>query len=842
MMRKFLLFFLFSTLFILISSAQTQSPDAYLGYELGKRFTRHYQVVDYFKHVAANNSNVKLIQYGETYENRPLYIAIVSSEGNMSKLEEIQKSQMQASGMEDSGAKDPEVAIVWLSYNVHGNEAVSTEVAMKTLYQLVDPGHAQSKKWLENTVVIIDPCINPDGRERYVNWYGQKANQPHNTNPWAVEHREPWPGGRANHYLFDLNRDWAWATQKETQHRLEVYNNWLPHIHVDFHEQGVNEPYYFAPAAEPYHEAITEFQKEFQKTIGLNHARYFDKEGWLYFTKERFDLLYPSYGDTYPSFNGAIGMTYEQGGSGRAGLGVINEEGNELTLSDRIAHHYTTAMSTIEVASQNAARLIEEYGRYFDRSSKAQGKYRSYVIKNDQGDKLKSLTTLLDRHRIAYGSVSADLSTRGFSFKTNKEVKLQVEPSDLIINMAQPKANLVKALFEPQTKLSDSLTYDITAWSIPYARGLDAYALGNSISLEKYQEEISEMPVLEERPYAYISRWSSTDDVAFLSYLLKNKVKVRYAQRPFTTDAGNYQAGTLIITRAGNEMLENFDAIVRKGIKKFDRHSETVMTGWVNTGNDFGSSRVGFLKAPKVALLSGPGVSSLSFGAIWHFFEQQIAYPVNVLDTSYFNRVDLSEFDMLILPSGNYRSLLTESLMKELESWVRNGGKLLVIGSGISVFADNEQFDISRFGSEEEKLKAEELIKQKQKESQLRTYNDRERYNISDYITGSIFRASLDNTNPLGFGYDDYYYTLKVSESRYAYLENGYNVSVISDSDAKVSGFAGSNVIGALEESLVYGVERKGRGTVVYLVDDPLFRSFWENGKLLFSNAVFMVD
>ena len=349
-------------------------------------------------------------------------------------------------------------------------------------------------------------------------------------------------------------------------------------------------------------------------------------------------------------------------------------------------------------------------------------------------------------------------------------------------------------------------------------------------------------PAWPEKPYAYLSPWKSTNDVAFLSYLLKNGIKVRYAQRPFSTDKKNYGAGTLIITRAGNEKQKDFDFMVRRGLHEFGRDAEAVMTGWVSKGNDFGSSKVGFLKSPKVALVSGPGVSSLNFGAIWHFFEQQIAYPVNVLDSSYFNSIDLSVFDVLILPSGNYRRLLTEDMMQRLDTWVRNGGKLVVIGSGIARFADSEQFEIERYGSDEEKKKAEELKKEKRKESQLRTYNDEERYNISDYITGSIFRASLDNTNPLGFGYGDHYYTLKVSGDRYAYLDNGYNVSVIADTDARVSGFVGSNAKSAVEESLVYGVEKKGRGSVVYLVDDPLFRSFWENGKLLFSNAIFMVD
>ncbi|MEX2336464.1 MAG: M14 family zinc carboxypeptidase, partial [Fulvivirga sp.] len=276
-----LLFFIFQ------SQAQLQSPTDFLGYEPGEQFSRHADVINYFEHLAEQSPLVEYQTYGKTNERRPLTYAVVSSEENIKNLEKIRNRHL-ANARNETEA---DIAIVWLSYNVHGNEASSTEASMKTLYALI----TEKQDYLENTVVIIDPTVNPDGRDRYANWYNQVKAEPYNTSQAAIEHNEPWPGGRPNHYLFDLNRDWAWATQIETRERLKIYNQWLPHIHVDFHEQGMNEPYYFAPAAEPFHEIITPFQREFQTEIGKNHARYFDEEGWLYFTKERFDLLYPSY-------------------------------------------------------------------------------------------------------------------------------------------------------------------------------------------------------------------------------------------------------------------------------------------------------------------------------------------------------------------------------------------------------------------------------------------------------------------------------------------------------------------------------------------------------------------
>ena len=841
-MKKTILYLSFLLVFSGFLQAQTQSPAEFLGYELGDRFSRHFQVIDYFKHVAENNANVNLIKYGETYENRPLHLAIVASPENFERLEEIRNNQLASARIIKGDATKQDVAIVWLSYNVHGNEAVSTEVSMKTLFELVNPENQTTKEWLKNTVLIIDPCINPDGRDRYVNWYNQKVNFPYNKNPDAAEHHEPWPGGRANHYLFDLNRDWAWATQIESQQRLKHYQEWMPHIHVDFHEQGVDNPYYFAPAAEPYHEVITDFQREFQVTVGKNHARYFDEKGWLYFTKEVFDLLYPSYGDTYPTFNGAIGMTYEQGGSGRAGLGVLNSEGDELSLKDRIAHHFTTSMSTIEVASLNAPQLIENYESFFKKAVENPiGPYKSYVIKNDNQDKINSLMKLMDRHNIEYGTVSGNIDTKGFSYKTNTSSKVRISANDLVINTNQPKSNFIKALFEPQTKLSDSLTYDITAWSLPYARGLNAYALGTKVNTEKYLVKDSLTAISIDKPYAYISKWNSVEDVAFVSHLLQKKVKIRFSETPFSLEGKSFGAGSIVITRTGNEKLTNFDELVREAGKTFHRDLKAVSTGLVGSGNDFGSSKVVYLKAPKVAVVSGEGVSSLNFGAIWHFFEQQIGYQVNIIDTGYFSSVDLHDYDVLILPSGNYRKLFDKEGLKSLETWIKNGGKVVAIRYAINVFAQSDDFDISKYGSKEEKEQAKKDENNREKEEQLITYNDKERNTISNFITGSIFKASLDNTSPLGFGYSDYYYTLKVGSNRFAYLKNGYNVSVIDDPSLKVSGFAGKNAMETLEKSLVYGVEQKGKGTLVYLVDDPLFRSFWENGKLLFSNAVFMV-
>ncbi|HEX3386933.1 MAG TPA: M14 metallopeptidase family protein, partial [Mucilaginibacter sp.] len=477
MLKKVLFAIVFLYCSVAASAQQVQSPSEFLGYKLGSQFTPHTHIVEYFKYVASTSKNVKLHQYGTTNEGRPLMVMFIASDENIGRLEEIRQHNISLTGLGDSSRNLKDVpVIVWLSYNVHGNEPSSSEAAMQSLYNLVDPSNIQAKQWLKNTVVIIDPCLNPDGRERYINYYRSVAGAAPNADPAAREHNEPWPGGRVNHYYYDLNRDWAWQTQKETQARVALFNKWLPQVHVDFHEQGYNAPYYFAPAAEPFHRDITPWQREFQTIIGKNNAKYFDQHGWLYYTREIYDLLYPSYGDTYPIYNGSIGMTYEQGGIG-AGLAIALRSGDTLTLTDRIAHHVSNSMSTIETASVNAQKALDEFKKYYDDGrSNPPGEYKTYVIKNDNPDKMALLGALLHRNGVRYGD-GVKTKAVGYNYVSGKTEQFDIDKEDIVISAYQPKAVLTNVLLEPKTFVADSNTYDITAWSLPYAYGLKAYSL-----------------------------------------------------------------------------------------------------------------------------------------------------------------------------------------------------------------------------------------------------------------------------------------------------------------------------------------------------------------------------
>jgi hypothetical protein len=844
-MKKCTVLILLISLFLNLrtwSQVPLTSPEEYLGYKLGTAFTPHYKVTAYLEKISDQTSKAIFRDYGETYEGRPLSVLFISSEENIENLENIRLNNLRKAGELPGEPNEDGKIIVWLSYNVHGDEASSTEAALATVHKLLSGGD-DVNRWLENTVVIIDPCVNPDGRDRYVHWYKENRSNILLTNPIGTAHVQSWPGARSNHYLFDLNRDWTWLSQVESKSRIILYNEWLPQIHVDFHEQSYNSPYYFAPAAQPYHSLITEWQKEFQVEIGKNHAKYFNENNWLYFTKERFDLFYPGYGDTYPTFNGAIGMTYEQAGSGRAGLGIKTETGDTLTLLDRLTHHYTTSISTIEISSDNAVDLEKNYIEFFMNAHKpvADG-FNTFIVKSRNGNKrIRKLIELLDHHRIKYGQLNNSKSTKGFDFHMNRNLPITIESSDLLIPVQQAKSTLLRVLFEPVSTLVDSMTYDITSWSIPYAFGLETYATDQVINFNK--EGFVDQPMTDltpkEKSYGFAFTRNAISDIRVLSELLLHGMNVRTNYTALTMQGISFPAGSFFILMGDNKNFKgNTLGIMTEISEQYELDIIPLSSGFSDDGPDLGSSKLKLLDNQlNVGVLYGENVWSNNVGEVWHLFEQDLQYPLIRLNTSYFSGIDLNDMDVIIIPEGFYGSILDEDQLKKLNNWVLNGGRLVVIGRALRYFADKDLFNLKQYLDEEEK---EEIEKLQTDPDYLRKYAEDERLYIKNKIYGGIYKTRLDNSHPIGFGYPEYYFTLKTVDNRYSVLDKGWNVATISGSQDKVSGFSGSSSQAKTYKALIVGMEDKGAGEVVYFVDNPLFRSFWENGKLMFSNAIFM--
>ncbi|MET7256619.1 M14 family zinc carboxypeptidase [Dyadobacter fermentans] len=821
--------FLFILLSIQTAFAQTQTPDQFLGFPLGSRFAYHHLIVDYFKSVQSQNADrMKLVQYGTTNEGRPLMLAFVSSPENIAKLETIRTNHLKSIGLLPGKADAAVPPIVWLSYNVHGNESVSANTSMKVLYELLNKGNTLTQDFLKNMVILVDPCINPDGYERYTQWYNRVQNITPDVTPFALEHDEPWPGGRFNHYLFDLNRDWAWQTQKETQERIALYNQWMPHFHADFHEMGAARSYYFPPAARPYNKDVTAWQRQFNDLVGEYCRKYFDKNNWAYFTRNDYDLFYPSYGDTWPTANGAIGVTYEQGGGGRAGLALerVNEH-DTLTLNNRIAHHYATSLATLEAVMSQKEKVVTEFIRFHqDAANAPAGNFKTYVVKAGGSENTRAFSKWLDRQGFNYGIAGKSSSAKGTELTTSTEQAVKIDENDLLISAYQPKSNLLRILFDPKPTLEDSVTYDVTSWGLAYIFGLKAYGLKEKLAPAAIQAVTAENTIPSSAPYAYLANWSNAGDAAFLAELLKGGVLVKTSNTPFEMDKNSYPAGTLIITRKGNERIP-FDNLVTSLANKHAVKLTPVKTGFVSTGPDFGNDNVVALKAPKVVALAGDGVSATAFGAVWHYFEQQIKYPVTIVNAAKLAAMPWNEIDVLILPDGRYADIIQDKQLEALQNWIKNGGKLIAMEHATDAFVNKTGFGLTKKFSE--KRKDDDTFKK---------YGEQQREDASDSSPGSMFQITMDRTHPLAFGCGDAYFTIVRDAYERDYLKDGWNVGYLKEDNYK-AGFVGTKMAGRLKNTLIIGTQEMGRGQVIYLMDDPVFRAMLEKGKVLFSNAVF---
>jgi hypothetical protein len=828
------------TLFIgfSINAQSVKSPDEFLGYELGSQFTFHQRAVDYFKYVADASPVADWVNYGTTYEGRPLGVCFISSEENLRNLDEFRKNNLIKTGLMKGEFTGKQIPFIWMSYNVHGNESVGMEAAIKTLYTLVTGSYEGVNEWLKTCIIVIDPCQNPDGRELYANRYKSSQSSVINANGDSWEHNQGWPGARSNHYMFDLNRDWAWQTQVETQQRLALYNKYMPQVHADFHEMGAESTFFFAPAADPWHEAITQWQHEFHKLMGDGNAKMFDKKFLLYFTKENFDLFYPSFGDTWPLFNGAMGFTYEQGGGGVSGLAYKLETGDTLTLKDRIDGHFTASMATIKVSYENREKLISEFNKFFEDGAKnPQFAYKSVIIKgSNEKSNLESLFQLLDRNQIRYSySGNQGKKLKGFDYLNNKEGEVTIEKGDILISSYQPQSHFVKVLFEPDSRATDSLSYDLTAWAVPYIYNLKAFAVNEQIKPEdgKVGFGVIKNEIRVDNPYAYVADFKGFDELKLMAELYKKELKIRYSLKPFTIDSIKFSRGSIIIARGDNKHLGNkFDLLVAEAADNSQVKLYPTTTGLVENGKDLGSGYSPLMKKPEIAILCGEGTSSGSVGELWYFFERELIYPLTLINTNYAENVDFTKYDVIVLTSGNY-SKLKDTIL----DFVKKGGRIIALESAGSLFSADKTTALAKAI---ETRTAEQKIAEKKEKSDdpelLRKFESERRYTLSERSAGSIYKVKLDDTNPYAFGLGSDWFIMKRSAG-YPYLSSGFNIGYILDKEP-VSGFAGFKFKDKIKSTIVIGSERIGSGEVIYITDNPYFRAFWKSGRVLIGNVV----
>ncbi|HKK43765.1 MAG TPA: M14 family zinc carboxypeptidase [Bacteroidales bacterium] len=841
-MRRLLLIAVILIILPAILRSQTvKTPGEFLGYEQGTQFTWQYKAIEYFRYVSETSPMAEFREYGKTYEGRTLGVCFVSSPENIANLETYRKNNLIRAGLLQGEVNGKQIPFIWLSYNVHGNEAVGTEAAMKTLYTLVSGSFPGVADYLKECIVVIDPCQNPDGHDLYTERYRTSMSSFMNPDPNAWEHHEGWPGSRTNHYLFDLNRDWTWQTQAESQQKVKMYRQVMPQVHADFHEMGPESTFFFAPGASPWHDKLTEWQHEFHKLMGSGNAALFDSKYRLYFTKENFDLFYPSYGDTWPLFNGAMGFTYEQGGGGASGLAYKQESGDTLTLKQRIDGHFTASMATIKVAFENRTKLISEFNKYFESSGNNHSyRYKSFIIKGtNEKSNIRSLLQLLDNNQIRYSYAENEgKKYSGFDYLKDKNGIVTIEKGDILISAYQPESHLLEVLFEPHSKMTDSISYDLTAWAIPFVYNLKAFALKERIQPDTGIVGFRKIINIADKkePYAYLANFTGFDELKLMASLYRKDVKLRYSMKPFKIEDRQFNRGSIIIARGDNKQLgAGFDSLVTAAANECQVELIPSNTGLVQSGRDFGSEYAPLMKKRDIALLCGEKTSSSSVGELWFYFEQELHYPVSLINMDLSPNADLSKYKILILTSGSYSKEQKDTIM----DFLKRGGKVIAFERAVTIFAGEKgtalASAVKKRGSE---LKASEKKTRSDDTTLLKKYEyetDR-RYSLANRSEGSIYRVHLDDTHPYAFGMGNEWFVLKRSAG-YPFLVKGNNIGYVLDKEP-VSGFAGFKYKDKIKNTLVIGSEKIGSGEVVYVTDDPYFRGFWKSGRVLIGNIV----
>ncbi len=819
--------------------AVVSQPDDFFGYPLGERFTHHERIVQYLDELFDTSERVSIRQYGQTYEGRPLNLLAISSAENIARLEEIRQRHLKLANpgdvdpaeLEQIISEDP--VVVWLAYGVHGNESSSAEAALLTSFVLSAAGTEWAER-LEDVVILIDPLVNPDGRERYVHFYETQQGRFADPSPLASEHWEPWPGGRQNHYLVDLNRDWAWASQIETRSRLAAYRHWEPQVYVDFHEMSAESTYFFPPAADPVSPHIPSTTIEWLDTFGRANAASFDEQGWTYYVGQHFDLFYPGYGDSYPGLRGAVGMTYEMAGHGRAGSAIELGDGRVLTLADRIARHYTTSMATIQAAIDNREALLRDFSA--SRQAALDAPPATYLWSADSHE-ARAAAALLEGHGIVVETLpeARRLNARPHSGSSASPVDFTA--GTYAVSTRQPLGSLARALLEPDVKMDPAFLekqrerlernqgtefYDITAWSLPLAYNLEAWVAEGDVrghGLHMHHDS----RVTGEGELGYLIAPQGLSSFRAAGQLFDRGLRFRLTTLPLTLGSKEYPSGTLFVPRRDNP--ESLDEVIQE--LGYTVAVERAATGFSEQGISLGSNEVVPIRPPKVGVVSGDGVSVSSFGYLWHLLDRQIGAPHHRIDIRALGRLELAKFDALVLPHGwGYSRQIDDQTAEAIAAWVRKGGLIVGVGGAVSWLADQEIVEVERWKAPEPDTDDNEVVELSPANRQL-------------YTPGAALATELREDHPLASGLQSA--PAAIFQGSSILLPSGdprEDLLVAVDESPVIAGFAWPEAEERLAGSLLVGVRRAGRGGAVLFAQEPAYRLFWRSTAPLLLNSV----
>ena len=798
-----------------IADENIPTPHEILGFNVGEWHVSHDKLLSYMFELEKASDRVKLEKTGKTYEGRDLVVLIITSEKNHNNIDNIIKQRSKVYENEKD-LKNKKI-VVYQGFSIHGNESSGSNASLLYAYYLASAKGDFINNILENSVIIIDPSMNPDGLQRFSGWVNSHRNMNLTSDSNDREYNEVWPGGRTNHYWFDLNRDWLPAQLPESQSRLKTFYKWMPNILTDHHEMGTNATYFFQPGVPSRTHPLTpEMNQILTKKISKYFAEDLDNIGSLYFSGERFDDFYYGKGSTFPDINGSIGILFEQASS----RGHFQESENGiLTFPFTIKNQLTTSISTIKAALDLKDEIIKYQNNFYDSSQKKNNHNDEYLIFGNEKDKYrtKKLAEILLRHQIDIYESEVDILDKDKIYKSGYSY---------LVPKNQKQINLINAMFESRTKFNDSIFYDVSAWTLPHAFNLD-YNL--NFIYKKELKKIDEIDFsvdfnLEPSNYAYLIEWHEYLTPKALNMLFEKNIRVKVATQQFNVKGVKYDYGTLMIPVLGND-AENLHKNMIKISDECKLTVNTVNTG-LTLGPDLGSNSFKTINKKNIAILIGDGISAYDAGEIWHLLDTRYDIAISKIQLSTILKSNLSKYTTLIIPSSE---IISNEIIKKITDWTKNGGTLITYKNSIDWL---QSANIIDFNIIEQEISANDI-----------SYEDADNFYDAQKIGGAIFQTQLDLTHPINFGFTNEYMPIFRNSTIFLKPDNNkYKTPIKYTENPLLSGYISQNNLETLKNTTPIKITGFGDGNIIYLTDNTNFRAFWYGTNKILMNAIFFAD
>ena len=811
------------------------SPEEFLGYQIGEWHINHTLLAAYMNLVAERSERAVIYEYARSYQHRPLYHLVITSEENQRNLEEIRRNHIAltepglSAGADVSGMP----AVIRLGYGVHGNEPSAHNAAPLVAYYLAAGQSDRVKDILDNLIIIIDPSLNPDGQDRFASWVNRYKSSTLNPDPNNIEFNDVWPGSRTNHYWFDLNRDWLPVQHPESRGRVKAYHYWMPNINTDHHEFGSNSTFFFQPGVpervNPRTPGITD---ELTMEVAKFHAAAFDRIGQLYYTQQGFDDFYYGKGSTYPDVHGSIGILFEQASTRGHRVETIH---GIMDFAETVRNQVVVSLSSIEAGLNMREKLLDHL-RWFYTSTLEEASSESFHawIFGDRWDRGKNfhMLDILHTHRIQVHEITQPVSLEGRTYYPG---------SAWVVPVRQPQYRLVMSLFEKVLEYEDSLFYDVSTWTKPLAFNMQYGRITAARQFDTVKGSVVETPVPPSGMLeggmantAYLFSWDDYYAPKALYYLQKSGLRTKVATAPFSiiTSSGElteFSYGTVLVhvNSQDHTPSETYD-MVRNAAEHAGITIHSVGTSLSCEGIHLGSGSFADIPRPEILMLTGPGTNSREAGEVWHLLDQRYNMPVTMVETDRINNMDLGRYNILIMVSGNYNAI-NDSGKASLNRWVRSGGNIVAFGTANQWLAGNDFAGI------------EFITPPRQDEPEYLPYGIRSEYYGSRRIAGTIFETRLDITHPIGYGYRNellpYYVTGTLAAK--PDKDSPFANPLLYTGNSLMSGYVWEPYTNILDNTAGILINSRGRGTIISFMHNPNFRAFWFGTNKLFANSLF---